>query len=247
MKRLFTVGCLLFLTACAATDSSAMKFRYEQAIQDANTQELSDYLTMNRELFSYYLSPHIGRVNSTANSVHLKSHNESIMMLLDVVSILRDSDNDKLRTLIQSYQSFYSEESQFIDQNKAVTDYRIDAFKINDKLVMLLLQTKDIIMTSVHPNAVSSTVLYDMVRIARSVVVNEDAVILVYSNQEVIDYQKTNLNMFAQTAPLSGTVLDMIKEIESMDFDAGADAGYDEQLDEVYLDEDIELNMAEME
>jgi hypothetical protein len=229
------------MSAC----SSTFELRdYDQAIEDALKQETSTYLTMNRDLFSYYLPVSIGRKLATPNSVTLNSHNQSILMSLDVVNILNQAyykDEDSLRDLLKDGVAFYTRTDTFLSNQSIPIDFRVSAAKISDHLVLLILQTEHFVFTSIHPEAISPDILYDMLRVARSARIAKDVVLNTYSKREIIDFKVQNLNMFAQVAPESGTVMDMIKELDELEF---SDGGLEEDendpdalVDEVIIEE----------
>ena len=218
MRKIGLVLWVILLSAC----TPAFELRdYDQAIQVALSQETSTYLTMNRDLFSYYLPVTIGRKMATPNSVSLNSHNQSILMSLDVVNILNqayDKDEDSLRDLLKEGVAFYTHTDTFLSNQNISIDFRVNAARISDHLVLLILQTEHFVFTSIHPEAISPKILYDMLRVARSARIAKDVVLNVYSKREIIDFEVQNLNMFAQVAPESGTVMDMIKELDEGDF-----------------------------
>lgn len=241
MRKLWLVFLVFLMSAC----TSAFELRdYDQAIQNALSQETSTYLTMNRDLFSYYLPVSIGRKASTPNSVTLNSHNQTILMSLDVVNILNQAyykDEDSLRDLLKTGVAFYTHTDTFLSNQSIPVDFRVNAAKISDHLVLLILQTEHFVFTSIHPEAISPEILYDMLRVARSARIAKEVVLSVYSKREVIDFKVQNLNMFAQVAPESGTVMDMIKELDEndfTDFDFNADENDpDALIDEVIIEE----------
>ncbi len=241
MRKLWLVFLVFLMSAC----TSAFELRdYDQAIQNALSQETSTYLTMNRDLFSYYLPVSIGRKASTPNSVTLNSHNQTILMSLDVVNILNQAyykDEDSLRDLLKTGVAFYTHTDTFLSNQSIPVDFRVNAAKISDHLVLLILQTEHFVFTSIHPETISPEILYDMLRVARSARIAKEVVLSVYSKREVIDFKVQNLNMFAQVAPESGTVMDMIKELDEndfTDFDFNADENDpDALIDEVIIEE----------
>jgi hypothetical protein len=241
MRKTWLILLVFFMSACTST----FELRdYDQAIQSALEQETSTYLTMNRDLFSYYLPVSIGRKLATPNSVTLNSHNQSILMSLDVVNILNQAyykDDDTLRDLLKDGVAFYTHTDTFLSNQSIPIDFRVSAAKISDHMVLLILQTEHFVFTSIHPEAVSPDILYDMLRVARSARIAKDVVLSTYSKREVIDFKVQNLNMFAQVAPESGTVMDMIKELDALDF---TDGGLEEDendpdalVDEVIIEE----------
>lgn len=241
MRKTWLILLVFFMSACTST----FELRdYDQAIQSALEQETSTYLTMNRDLFSYYLPVSIGRKLATPNSVTLNSHNQSILMSLDVVNILNQAyykDDDTLRDLLKDGVAFYTHTDTFLSNQSIPIDFRVSAAKISEHMVLLILQTEHFVFTSIHPEAVSPDILYDMLRVARSARIAKDVVLSTYSKREVIDFKVQNLNMFAQVAPESGTVMDMIKELDTLDF---TDGGLEEDendpdalVDEVIIEE----------
>lgn len=219
MRKLWLGLLVLVLSACTSTFKQQ---DYDQAIQDALAQETSTYATMNRDLFSYYLPVSIGRKQASPNSVTLNSHNETILMSLDVVNILNQAyyndENGSLRDLLKDGVAFYTYTDSYLSNQSISVDFEVNAAKISDHLVLLILQTEHFVFTSIHPEAISPAILYDMLRVARSSRIVKDTILSTYSKREVIDFKVQNLNMFAQVAPESGTVMDMIKELDEMDF-----------------------------
>lgn len=222
MRKLWLGLLVLVLSACTSTFKHQ---DYDLAIQDALAQETSTYATMNRDLFSYYLPVSIGRKQATPNSVTLNSNNETILMSLDVVNILNQAyykhENESLRDLLKEGVAFYTHTGTYLSNQYIPVDFKVNAAQISDHLVLLILQTEHFVFTSIHPEAISPAILYDMLRVARSSHIAKETVLSTYSKREVINFKIQNLNMFAQVAPESGTVMDMIKELDDMDFTDG--------------------------
>lgn len=218
------------LSACVVSNSD-LQARYDQAIKEANTQEMNVYNSMTRDLFSYYLPLTVGRRMSTETSIVLVSHQEEILMNLDVISILNEAyyENDTvnvLRSSVMVNEAVYQHEGTFVDLKGFEVDYHVSVNALSDTHVLLTLETESFIYSSIHPSSISAEILYDMLRIARSTQIKKDVVLSTFSNRDIIDYQKETLNMFAQLAPETGTVVDMIEgEDENLFDDSYYDAG----------------------
>ena len=233
MRKLVVFLSLLIVLSGCQTNAYFDNSAYDKAIENATNQAMSEYSTMNRDIFSYYISPSIGRKSATENSVTLQSHNQSILMYLDVINILNQSyykdESDVLRKILKVENAFYTTHGEYLDVMSIPSEYLVSAIKISDQTVLLSLQTENFIFMSVHPLSISADILYDMLRIARSTKINHALILATYSNREILDFKSQSLNMFAQSGPESGTVVDMIK--------GDSDISFEEEYYEGFYDE----------
>lgn len=223
LKRTLLIGISLFLTACSV-QTNTIKARFDVAVDEAINQELSQFTSMNRDLFSYYLPLSIGRRSSTPTSALLISHNEEILMNLDIISVLNavyytDENANVLRSTVNVNSAFYANQGTFSNYKGIPIDYQVSVNALSEEIVLLTLETETFIFSSIHPIAISPEILFDMMTIARTSTVNKNEVVAAFSNREIIDYQKETLNMFSQLAPESGTVIDMVEGDENGLFD----------------------------
>lgn len=232
MRKLFVIlGICIVLSGCSMNTYFDNR-SYDKAIENAMTQPMSEFATMNRDLFSYYIPPSIGRKNASLNSVTLQSHNQTILMILDVINILNESyykDNSgTLRKLLKVENAFYTSSGFYENDKNALSAYLVSSMKLSDNTVLLSLQTENFVFMSIHPLSISPDILYDMFRVARSTTINRDLILSTYSTREVLDFKTQSLNMFTQAGPESGTVLDMIKGEDDITFEEDVYEGFDE-------------------
>lgn len=212
----------LSLSACQVS-SLSLPERYEVAVADALVMPTAKHRSMHRDLFSYYLPLHMGRQDATPTSVQLTSHSQTIVLSLDIINMLnqtyyRDVANP-IRTALRRDNASFMFEGYMDRFDEVRVPFMIIASELSDSLVFLQLQTDTFILSSIHPQAISAELLIDMMSIARTVLVQRDLVVTVYSNRDIITYQRENLNIFSQIAPESGTVIDMISDPDSFVFD----------------------------
>jgi len=216
MKRLFFVFIVLFgLSACSEVTSDNLSVFLKATANEAESETINPIANISKGMYSYYLPPTVGRKSSTETSTILFSNNVNILMNLDVIDVISDSYYDTSTT--RSFKSMLAKTDNLESFDGIFTNvagdeiaYRVSVLPINETLVLLTLEGGYFIFTAITPISVSNEILYDMVKIARSCIVNKPAVLLAYSTRESIDYKKETLDMFSQIAPESGTVLDMI-------------------------------------
>lgn len=247
MRKLFVILSICMVLSGCSMNAYFDNGSYDKAINNALTQTMSEYSTMHRDLFSYYLPPSIGRKGSSLNSVSLQSHNQNILMVLDVINILNESyykdEAGTLRKLLKLDNAFYTSSGFYENNNKVLSAYLVSALKLSESTVLLNLQTENFVFMSIHPLSISPDILYDMLRIARSTSIDRNLILSTYSTREVLDFKAQSLNMFSQAGPESGTVLDMIKGENDITFDQDFYEGVfeDENSSTDSLDEGIKV------
>lgn len=213
-KSLILFLVLLFgLSACSKVTPESLLYYLKLSGIEAEKQAISSFNNISKQMYSYYLPPHVGRKNSTDISTILTSNNVNILMNLDVIDVISDTYYDTSRSfksMLAASKDLTNFESSFVNKKGDPVTYRVSVLKVSDSLILLTLEGGYFMFTAITPLSLSSEILFDMITIAKSCEVNKDKVLLAYSTRESIDYKKETIDMFSQIAPESGTVLDMI-------------------------------------
>jgi len=225
MKRLVILFCVVLfgLSACSSITKDTLSAYLKSAALEAETETVNTVTNISKTMYSYYLPPSIGRKTSTATSNILTSNGVNILMNLDVIDVISDSYYDtasktrSFKTMLSTTDNLITFDGSFTDSAKETVTYRVSILYVNDSLILLTLEAGYFIFTAITPISVSDEILYDMIRLARSCVVDGASVLLAYSTRESIDYKKETIDMFSQIAPESGTVLDMISGGQPID------------------------------
>ncbi len=210
MKRLFlSLMILSALSGCVVNPNSIDQAVIE-SLKQAEREEISSNVNHTGSIFSYYLPSYIGKVQSTESSLVMSVHQERLVMNVDVISVVHASVDSELRTMFSVKEALFNYTSSFVDLKGFNQTYQLIVYPYNAKY-FILLQTPEVIMSSQASLGNVMDIAYEMLKFVRTVSVSKQDVINAFSNREILNYQKTDLNMFAQLAPESGTVLDMIE------------------------------------
>jgi hypothetical protein len=216
MRRLF-ISSLLFLFVlggCAQINQSDLESAILASMEDVADNPNNSINNMRKSLYTYYLPKSVGRISSTELSSILISHNTKILMNLDVVAVLSEtyySDTQNvLRSFVNKEAALVDLSGFYLDSDFHHIDYTVTVIKLSHQKVLLTLQTEYFIFSSIAAMALSPELVFDMLSVARSIKMDKPAVLLAYSQREIINYQKETLSIFSQISPESGTVLDMI-------------------------------------
>lgn len=192
---------------------NSLESRLLDALQRSAEVRLTVANNIQKPLYTFYLPPHIGRIQSTETASILRVGNINILMNLDVIDVIADTyyaSGNVFKQLVAQTQSVVSFEGTLTTTQQKPIAYKVTVIDIGNREVLLTLESGYFIMTAIVPIGEAATILEDMVLMVRSAIVDTDEVLLSYSTRESIDYQQETINLFEQIAPESGSVLDMI-------------------------------------
>jgi len=207
---------MLSLSACSAVNKGTLSSALNSAASQAESDVINEHTNISKGLYSYYLPPNIGRKASSPTSTILTSNNINILMNLEIIDVISDSyyieatSTRSFKSMVAATENLTTFDRTFTNSAGNEVGYRVSILHVNDKLILLTMEGGYFYFTAITPLSISAEILYDMIKIARTAIVDNAAVLLAYSTRESIDYKKENLDMFSQIAPESGTILDMI-------------------------------------
>lgn len=204
---------LVVLSGCSDVSVNSLESRLLDALQRSAEVRLSAANNIQKPLYTFYLPPHIGRIQSTETASILRVGNVNILMNLDVIDVIADTyyaSGNVFKRLVAQTQSVVSFDGTLTTTQQKTISYKVTVIDIGYREVLLTLEGGYFIMTSIVPIGDAAAILEDMVLLVRSAIVDTDEVLLSYSTRESIDYQQETINLFEQIAPESGSVLDMI-------------------------------------
>lgn len=204
---------LVVLAGCSDISVSSLNAQLRQAVQKAAEVQLSATNNIQKNLYTFYLPPHIGRVQSTETASILRVSNINLLMNLDVIDVIADTyyeSENVFKKLVAQTQSQVSFEGTLTSVQQKPISYKVTVIDLGNREVLLTLEGGYFILTAIAPVADTATILEDMVLLVRSAIVDKKQVLVDYSTRESIDYQQETINLFEQIAPESGSVLDMI-------------------------------------
>lgn len=215
MKR-WLIGLVLMvfaLSGCTAITATTLNQQLKQAVQAAASVDLKAANNIQKELYTYYLPPHLGRIQSTETASILRAGNVNILMNLDVIDVIADTyyeSKNAFKQLVAQSQSLLSLEGELTNTQQKTMAYKVTVIDIGNSDVLMTLESGYFILTTITARVDAADILEDMVILVRSAIVDKEKVLLAYSSRESIDYQQETINLFEQIAPESGSVLDMI-------------------------------------
>lgn len=203
---------ILSLSACSVNEQNTSE-RFKIAIDQAASDQINRVSNHSSKYFDYYLPITLGRKTSTDTSVVINASHTEILLTLDIVNVVLNSNlatTDSLRAIFKSSEALVNIEGKTMDAGGFDQSYKAQLFDLKDNSYLLVIQTQSALVSAKVESGLVEELAYRMLKLARSVLIDRPLILAAYSNAETFSYTKVNLNMFAQVAPESGTVVDMI-------------------------------------
>ncbi len=216
MKKLLCLILSAFLlSSCTVKTTIDLQSEIESSLASASEAKIFAS-NINKPLYSYYLPPSIGRNKSTQNSSVLNDRGRKFIMNLNVASIIQEkyySETDETQT--NDFQDTIVKcVGEYIDVDEETHAYEVSIYEMNGYYVTVF--HSDVVEFYSVLDALSTCdIVKDMLRIARSMRVDTDAVIQAYSNKKTVDYKSEKIELFEQIVPESGRIEELFDDIET--------------------------------
>ena len=208
MKRLFIFLLLIFLIGCS-NEAGSLDLRMDKAIENALKTKLHPNKYKDKYI-SYYVEPSIGRIESSSTSHVFDYNGEKFVMNVDVANIINESlfevnDNNTNNNI------FLKKEGIFYNLDNRVETFVFDVYKANDTY-LLILNTNYLNFYSYTDSIDCANIAEEMLKIARTIVIDKQSVINDFNIKEVITYRPSYLDLFEEKVPENGSVEELIKD-----------------------------------
>lgn len=209
MKRLFVV--LLLVMMCGCASNKDINTELDSLLSDAN-KIVSNHPNNSLEYYDYYLPSDMGEVSFDQESLVLSYLDNKIVVNINI----NDTVNNKY------YPEQYLTNSSLLDQNKLVysksgkyltikdieKDYILNLYQNNDYYVIELITSDLTYITS--SKAYIKDIVKHLFTIAKSVDLDEELIIADYSDKNIVDYKKKQIDLFDSTRPTSGDLSELL-------------------------------------
>lgn len=211
-KKILLFLVLFLLSACVSNDDASLKNDLDTFFD--KVQDIEIYQTNNdMTYYSYYLPSSMGEEEVDSDSITLKYGDSKIIMNLNVADIINAQYYDEQYLSDDGFFNedylFYEKSGSYISYDEKEKQYIYRLYKYNEEYV-LHFKTSDM---NYYGNVKVSDirdVTSELFVIAKSVKVNNEEVINIYSNKEIISYQKKQIDLFDTVLPNNGELSDML-------------------------------------
>ena len=220
MKKIVVgIVLVLLLTGCSKVSERFVVNQASIALDDAIVSAISTHTNIDKGFISYYLEPFIGRRDGNASNSVFIIDGEEVVLNVDVPSIITAkyyasdlSGEGGFRTGDSFPNLVLEKEGSFFSGSGLIREFQCRIYQPTEEKYGILIQTSNVMMYAEVPYAKLSNTIYHMMRILRTVRVDEEKVVTAYSQKEMMNYHKETLEIFQTLYPEDGTLHDMLND-----------------------------------
>lgn len=212
MKQFLICLIAIGLVGCSST-AIPLQDEVKAELEMANETQAIDG-DNRKDFYSYYTEPSIGKISSSPSSNVFAKGGIRFVMNLNVSKIINleyYADALTINDVSSTQHLLFSIEGQYSDVALNIYEYKCDVYQY-DSITMVLMTTQFMDFYAIGSEREIASVVGDMLRIAKTVKVNQSKIITAYSSKEAVQYKKEALNLFEVAVPENGRVDEMIAD-----------------------------------
>lgn len=204
----------LLLTGCTAIKSENIYSDLDNYL--ANLDSADKFRTNNStEFYSYYLPSDMQELDCTNNSSSLTYNNAEIVMNLNIPAIVSGrAFNDytlKNDGFFKESLLEYEKEGYFPKDDESTCNYAIRIY-YDDNKYLVHFQTEELNFYCLCDASDVVDVVKHLFTISESADVDKNLVVANYSNKDIIEYQRKQVNLFRYEIPQSGFLSELVNQ-----------------------------------
>ena len=210
MRRIILL--MLAVMLCGCSSSQSLQQRLSAECRQAEELTINVRPDNVKKLYSYYAEPSIGRRQSTVSGNLFVMNHDEFVMNLNIADIVNQKLYDQPQQKVQAHYDHWlaSEQGEFTDVNGEVQSYSVALAPAEQGQVFVLCQTPYFSFSGLSNETSAPQMASQMIRMARTAIVNVEEVLHSYSLKTQISYVKKNLNLIEEQIPESGRIEEMM-------------------------------------
>ena len=214
MKKIIVLLLLVCLCGCKTTNLDNINNELDEVF--SNTENISYYrINNNMPYYSYYLPSDAGEDELDSDSIVLKYGESKIIMNLNIKDIVNSKYYSDYRLsddgfFVPEYM-MYENIGQYKNLDGLNKDYIYRLYNYDGQYV-LHLQTNDMNYYGSVASGDIRNATRCLLTIAKNTSINYDSIIADFSNKDVIDYKRKQIDLFDNSLPTSGELASMLLE-----------------------------------
>ena len=209
MKRLFVV--LLLVMMCGCAYNKDINTELDSLLSDTN-KIVSNHPNNSLEYYDYYLPSDMGEVSFDQESLVLSYLDNKIVINININDVVNNKYYPEQylinSSLLDQNKLVYSKSGKYLTIKDIERDYILNLYQNNDYYVIELITSDLTYITS--SKAYIKDIAKHLFTIAKSVDLDEELIIADYSDKNIVDYKKKQIDLFDSTRPTSGDLSEML-------------------------------------
>ena len=201
---------LLVLWGCASY-SGSFEEELNRRVERAVTSEAAKP-NYSHGVYSYYKEPLVGRIRSEETSNTFVLDNVKFVMNLRISSIINQKyySDVKEQTGHADLQPAAQSSGTFLDYEGKEHPFQVILYRLNDS-IYTYASSDQVEFFAISSELEALQLAEAMIRMARSIRVDNNAVIANYSSRQTIEYSRKRLELFQNIVPENGVIEELFE------------------------------------
>ena len=202
---------LLTLCGCKTIESNSLNDILDDVL--ASFSDAKNYRINNiMEYYSYYLPSDMSEETADSDSIVLKYNDSRIIMNLNIANIV---NSKYYHTAVVDEGFFddqylvYKKNGTYKSQDDISKAYILKVYSYKDLYALEFITSDMNYYGSVNKNEIDEVIKHLLI-MAKNTSVDNEAVVKDFSNKDVIDYKKKQINLFDTSMPTSGELTEIL-------------------------------------
>ena len=209
MKRLFII--LLLVMMCGCTSNKDINTELDNLLSDTS-KIVSNHPNNSLKYYDYYLPSDMGEISFDKESLVLSYLDNKIIVNININDVVNNKyyPEEYLNntSIFDQNKIIYSKSGQYTTIKNIEKDYLLNLYQNDDNYVVELITSDLTYITSCKMSI--RNVVKHFFTIAKSVDLDEELIIADYSDKNIVDYKKKQIDLFDSTRPTSGDLSEML-------------------------------------
>ena len=201
---------ILVLAAALFTGCARLSGNYEDELNRRIERAVTCSVARpnyTHDIYTYYREPSIGRISSDETSNTFLMDDVKFVMNLRISSIINQKyyTDASDTTSLENMEKVAESSGTFNDYDGNEHPFRVTLYRLAENMYVYTV-TDQVEFFAIANDLQALQAAEAMVRMARSIRVDQDAVIATYSGRQTIDYTRKRLELFQNIVPENGVI-----------------------------------------
>lgn len=239
MKKIIILLSVFMLAGCTTLQPASLKENLIAKINLIKDVKIEDKADNNKILYRYYTEPSVGRRYSSQTGNIFVYNNQEFIMNLDIAHVIGSRYYNITSSSDQNTNALITLNGTYIDFNEQKLKYDLQIYDMGSNEVYITVKLGSVNFFAYTEYANVTDLVVMMFKIAKTVEINEEKVISIYSSKPSTEYVREQVDLFEVNFQESGRIEELAgisidSEIEEFDSITEEDMG---GVHDVYGDE----------
>lgn len=166
------------------------------------------------DCYAWYKGHGIGKYETNSESILLNDNGNRFLMSLNVEGIMQKEEETSLPSYLDAFKTLVSIDDTYVDTTNTIYPYKVVVQEVGGRNVLTFVSSRVMFM-AVCTEASAPELAASMLKIARSLNVDENKVNQLYGADSSVNYYGKKIRLFENMTPEDGMISEILEKNDS--------------------------------